>query len=100
LTNELSTANGYTNGGATLSSVTWDHSSAISTFDAADTAWTASGGSITSRRAIVRAIGTFNGQVDPLVACILMDTTPADVTATDGNALTLVWNAAGIFTIS
>lgn len=100
LTNELSTANGYINGGATLASMTWDHSGATSTFDAADTVWTASGGSITARRAVIRAIGTFNSQVDPLVASILLDTTPADVTATDGNTLTLQWNASGIFTLT
>lgn len=100
LTNELSTANGYTNGGQTLSSVTWDHSGTTATFDAADTVWTASGGSITARRAIVRAVGTFNSQVDPLVCSILLDTTPADVTATDGNTLTLQWNASGIFTLT
>ena len=100
LTNELSTANGYTNGGATMASVSWSQTSGTATFDAADTAWTASGGSIVSRRAVIRAIGTFNSQVDPLVASILMDTTPADITLTAGNTLTLVWNASGIFTLA
>src|SRR3990172_2960178 len=99
-TNELSTANGYTNGGATLGSVTWDHTSGTATLDAADTTWTASGGSITARRAGLRAVGTFNSQVDPLIASVLLDTTPADVTASDGNPLTLQWNASGIFTVT
>lgn len=100
LTNELSTANGYTNGGATLGSVTWTQSGGTITFDAADTVWTASGGSITARYAVIRASGTLNSHVDPLVAYILLDTTPADVTATDTNTLTLQWNASGIFTLS
>lgn len=100
LTNELSTANGYINGGATLASVTWNQSGGTATFDAADTTWTASGGSIVARRAVLRSIGTFNGQVDPLVASILLDTTPADVTTTIGNTLTLQWNASGIFTLA
>jgi hypothetical protein len=100
LTNELSTANGYTNGGANITSGSWDHSGATATFDAGDTQWVASGGSITARRAVIRASGTFNSQVDPLVASILMDTTPADVTVTDGNTLTLQWNASGIFTVT
>lgn len=100
LTNELSTANGYTNGGATLGSVTWDQTGGTATLDAADTAWTASGGSIVARRAILRVEGTFNSQVDPLIASILMDTTPADITVTAGNTLTLVWNASGIFTLA
>ena len=100
LTNELSTANGYTNGGATLGSVTWDHSGGTATFDAADTTWTASGGSIVARRAVIRVVGTFNSQIDPLGASILLDTTPADVTTTTGNVLTLQWNASGIFTLT
>lgn len=100
LTNELSTANGYTNGGATLGSVTWDQTGGTATFDAADTTWTASGGSIVWRRAVIRVVGTFNSQVDPLICSILGDTTPADVTTTDGNVLTLQWNASGIFTLA
>ena len=100
LTNELSTANGYTNGGATLGTVTLTRSGGTVTFDAADTTWNASGGSIVARYAVIRASGTLNTRVDPLVAYILLDTTPADVTATTGNPLTLVWNASGIFTLS
>ncbi len=98
LTNELSTASGYTNGGAALGSVTWTRSGATVTFDAADTVWTASGGSIVARYAVIRKDGTANAIVSPLIAYILLDTTPADVTATTGNTLTLQWNASGIFT--
>jgi len=100
LTNELTTANGYTNGGIALASVTWSQTSGTATFDAADTVWTASGGSIVARRAVLRAVGTFNSQVDPLILSVLLDTTPADVTATSGNTLTLQWNASGIFTLA
>lgn len=100
LTNELATANGYTNTGQALASVTWTQASGTATFDAADLVWTASGGSIVARRAVIRAIGTFNSLVDPLVASILLDTTPADVTTTTGNTLTLQWNASGIFTLA
>ncbi len=100
LTNELSTANGYTNGGATLGTISWDHTGGTATFDAADTVWTAAGGSIVARRAVIRVVGTINSQVDPLIASILLDTTPADVTTTDGNTLTLQWNASGIFTVT
>lgn len=100
LTNELSTANGYTNGGATLGSVTWSQTSGTATFDAADVVWTASGGSIVARRAVLRAVGTFNSQVDPLVLSYLMDTTPADITTTTGNTLTIQFNASGILTLA
>ena len=99
LTNELSTANGYTNGGQALASVTWTQSGVVAIFDANDTVWTASGGPITARYAVLRLTGTFNGEVAPLIAYILLDTTPADVTATDGNTLTLQWHANGIFRI-
>jgi len=100
LSNELSTANGYTNGGLALSSITWSQTSGTATFDAADLVWTASGGSITARRAVMRVVGTFNSQVDPLILSWLLDTTPADVTATDGNTLTIQLNASGIYTLA
>jgi len=99
LTNELATALGYTSGGATLASTTWGQTGGTATFDAADTVWTASGGSIVARRAVLRVVGTINGQVDPLILSILLDATPADITCTDGNAITLIWNALGIFTL-
>jgi hypothetical protein len=100
LTNELSTANGYTNGGQSLASITWNQTSGTAKFDAADTVWTASGGSIVARYGVLRVVGTINGQVDPLMAYVLMDTTPADVTTTTGNTLTFQWNASGIFTLA
>lgn len=100
LSNELSTANGYTNGGQSLASITWGQTSGTATFDAADTVWTASGGSIVARRAVLRVSGTINSQVDPLIASILLDTTPADVTTTTTNALTFTWNGSGIFTLT
>lgn len=98
VTNELSTANGYTAGGATLGSVSWNLSGGKVTFDAADTVWTASTGSIAARYAVIYD-DTPTSPADPLVAYILLDTTPADVTATDTNTLTLAWNGSGIFTL-
>lgn len=100
LTNELATANGYTNGGLTLAGVSWSQAGGIGTFDANDAVWTASGGGIVARRAVIRIVGTFNSQIDPLIASVLMDNTPADVTVPDGNPLTLQWNASGIYTLT
>lgn len=100
LTNELATANGYTNGGLTLAGVSWSQTGGTGTFDANDAVWTASGGSIVARRAVIRIVGTFNSQVDPLIASVLMDDTPADVTATDTNQLSLQWSASGIYTLT
>jgi hypothetical protein len=100
LTNELSTANGYTNGGATLSSVTWSRSSGVLTLDAADVTWTASGGSIVARYAVIYVDATINSVVKPLVAYILLDDSPADVTRTDGQDFVLQFNASGIATVT
>lgn len=96
VTNELSTANGYTAGGATLTA-TWVRSAGTVTFDAADVQWTASGGSIVARYAVIY---DDTAASDELVAYILLDTTPADVTAASGETFNLVWNSSGIFALS
>ncbi|HEY9462457.1 MAG TPA: hypothetical protein VIR54_05170, partial [Vicinamibacterales bacterium] len=44
ITNELTTANGYTAGGIALTSVTWTNASGTMTFTSAAPVWTASGG--------------------------------------------------------
>jgi hypothetical protein len=62
--------------------------------DPSDAVWTASGGSITARFAVIYESG---GNV--LCYCLL-DNAPADVTATDGNTLTVAFNASGIFTLA
>lgn len=95
LTNEHAAANGYTAGGATLGSVTWAHSGGTTTFDAVDPSWTASGGSIVARFAVI-----YSSTGGELVAYCLLDTTPADVTVTTGNTLTIQIDAAGIFTVT
>lgn len=92
--NQLSTANGYTAGGAALSSVTWTSDGTNNKFDADDVTWTASGGSITAYHAVVYD-DTVSG--DPLVCTINFDGVQ---TANDGAQFKLVWNSAGIFTLS
>lgn len=101
LSNELATANGYTNGGLSLSSVSWNLSGAVATLSAGNAVWTASGGSIPAfRYGVLRLSGTFNTLVDPLIAYILGDTTPADIPATSsGQTLTAAWSGSGIFTL-
>jgi hypothetical protein len=100
LTNEHANANGYTTGGLALTAETWTRSSSTITFDAADPVWTASGGSIVARFGVIYRNATVNTIVKPLLAVCLLDTTPADVTATDGNTLTVVMNASGLFTLT
>ena len=100
LTNEVANANGYTTGGSALTSVTWLRSGGTTTFDSADVVWTASGGSITARFFAMDASSVSTPVVRPLVGFSTLDTTPADVTATDGNTLTVAPSASGWFTLS
>jgi hypothetical protein len=100
LTNELATANGYTLGGQTLTGVSFTNSAGVETFTSANPVWTASGGSITARFAVIYKNSTVNSIVKPLLCVCLLDTAPADVTATSGNTFTVTMNASGIFTIS
>ena len=92
---EVANANGYVTGGATVAGV------AVTTvttndakFDADDTAWTASGGSITASYGILYN----NTDTDsPPVAFIDFD---GSKSAGDGTNFTIVWNASGIFTFT
>lgn len=97
LTNQHANANGYTTGGIALTGVTWSRSGGTVTFTASPAVWTASGGSITARFSVVYD-DTAAG--DELLAVCLLDAAPADVTATDGNTLTVTMNASGMFTLS
>lgn len=90
---ELSTANGYTAGGVTLTSVAVSSASLVAKLAAANASWTASGGSI-----------------GPATGAILRDSTNDRVleyidfggsnTTTTGNTLSINWNASGIVTLS
>lgn len=97
LTNEVANGNGYTTTGYTLTGVTWSQTGGVATFDAADAAWTASGGSIVARTAVIY---DSTATVNNLMFYFLLDSTPADVTVTDTNTLTIAWNASGIFTLT
>jgi hypothetical protein len=94
VTNEHSNANGYTTGGISLGALTLSGTTTVTVDDPADCVWTASGGSITARYAVL-----YEDAGDVVCYCLL-DSTPADVTATAGNTLTLAFNASGIFTLA
>lgn len=79
--------------------VTWVESAGTVTWDSDDATFTASGGSITARRAIIYDDSTTT-PVDALVCSSLLDNTPADVSVTDGNTLTVAMAGTGIFTLS
>src|SRR3990167_2156728 len=92
LTNEHANANGYTTGGnATVPSLS---GTTTVTVDGTDEVWTASGGSITARFAVIYEV---SGNV--LCYCLL-DSTPADVTATTGNTHTVATSVSGVYTLA
>ena len=92
VTGELSAGSGYTSGGETI---TFSLSGTTTvTVDAADVSWTAASGDLTARFACIYEVGG-----DVLAYCLL-DSTPADVTVTDGNTLTVEINASGVFTLA
>ncbi|MFP1634077.1 hypothetical protein ACLB6G_20295 [Zhengella sp. ZM62] len=96
--NEVADGNGYTTGGASLASVTWAQTSGAAKFDSNDQVWTASGGSIAARYAVIY---DDTSATDLLLGYLLLDTTPADLTATDGNTLTVGPDASnGWFTLT
>lgn len=100
LTNEHANANGYTTGGIALTSEVWTDTTGTSTFDCDNVVWTASGGSIAARFAVIYCNATVNTFVKPLLCVSLLDTAPADVTATTGNTFTVAINASGVFSLS
>lgn len=92
-TSEHAAANGYTAGGIAVA-LTLAGTTTVTVDVTTDPVWTASGGSITARWAVIYEVAG-----DVLCYCLL-DSTPADVTATTGNTLTVAMNASGVFTLS
>lgn len=92
VTNEHANANGYTTGGV---AITLSLSGTTTVMvDSTDAVWTASGGSIVARFAAIYEVG---GNV---VCYCLLDSTPADVTVTTGNTLTVAIHASGVFQLA
>lgn len=93
LTNEHANANGYTTGGIAIT-LTLSGTTTVTVDISTDPVWTASGGSIVARFAVIYEVA---GRV--LCYCLL-DSTPADVTVTTGNTLTVAANASGVLTLA
>lgn len=93
--NELSTAGGYTAGGATLGSktVTADDTNDKGVFDAADTAWTTA--TFTAYHAVIWD-DTPTSPADPLIASIDF----GGAKSVSSGTFTILWHANGIFDIS
>ena len=93
LTNEVATANGYTQNAKAVT-LALSGTTTVTVDETTNPVWTASGGSIVARFA---AIYKVSGNV--LCYCLL-DSAPADVTTTDGNTLTVTISASGLFTLA
>lgn len=88
VTNEHAAANGYTAGGiACTGAVTG--TTTVTLDSTTNPVWTAAGGSITARFAVLYEVAG-----DVICYCLL-DSTPADVTAADTNTLTVTFHANG-----
>ena len=96
-TSEHAANNGYTAGGLPTgggSALALSGTTTVTVDRSVDPIWTAAGGSIVARWAVLYEVGG-----DVLCYCLL-DSTPADVTATDTNTLTVAMSASGVFTLS
>ncbi|KKL60694.1 hypothetical protein LCGC14_2202790, partial [marine sediment metagenome] len=93
VTNEHAAANGYSAGGIAVT-LALTGTTTVKVDIGTDPVWTASGGSIVARFAVIYEV---SGNV--LCYCLL-DDTPADVTATTGNTLTVAAHASGVFTLA
>jgi len=93
ITNEV-TGNGYAR--INLANVAWTRSTVTVTFDSDDPVWTAAGGSIVAHYWVIFD-NTPSSPLDPLVAYGYLDNSPADVTTTDTNTLTIQLTASGWF---
>lgn len=92
VTNEVATAFGYTQAGITTTLTVSTVSTSNGQLAFTQAQWTASGGSITAR------FGLAYKSAGHVYGYFLCDSTPADVTATNGNTFTIA--AGNIWTIS
>lgn len=94
---EIAAGNGYTAGGNTLSGVTVTETSGTTTFDANDTTFTASGGSMATFRYVVLYNDTPTSPADPLIAWW---DNGSSVSLASGESFTVQFGGSGIFTLA
>lgn len=100
VTSEVAQNFGYLTGGKVVTANTWAESGGSVTFDHDDVVWTAGGGDITAHYAAVKDDDVASPVIDPIICSSQLDTSPADVTATDGNTFTVQINVSGVFVLS
>lgn len=95
ITNEIGASGGYVANGKALATMAWTVGASAKQykFDADDLIWTATGGPLTNVKYGV--IGVSAGK-----ALCWSKLSTSQFTVTTGNTLTIVFNAAGIFTLT
>jgi len=94
VTNEVGTTNtGYTTGGIAVT-LTLSGTTTVTVAISTAPVWTAGSANLTARFAAIYEVSG-----DVLVYCLL-DSTPADVTTTSGNTLTVGTNGGTVFTLA
>ena len=93
LTNEVANGNGYTTGGQSIT-LTLSGTTTVTVDIDTGPMWTASGGSIVAMYAVIYEVG---GNV---LCYSLLDTTPANIEASDGYQMTITTHASGVFTLA
>jgi len=97
ITNQVATAFGYTQNTKEITLTTANAAGTITVDETSNPVWTASGGSITARFAVI--YDDTHASDLPVFVCLL-DTAPADVTATDTNTFTININASGLISLA
>lgn len=95
--NEVATGDGYTTGGEALTGLAVTETGGVATWDANDVTWTAL--TKTFRYGVLYVDDTKGAVTKPLIAYVLFDTTPADVSVA-GIDFICQWHADGILTLS
>lgn len=97
ITNQVATAFGYTQNTKAITITTLNTSGTITFDETTNPIWTANGGSITSLYAVIYDDTHANDM--PCFVCLL-DTAPADVSAADGQTLTVNINVLGLINLT
>jgi hypothetical protein len=97
LTNQVATAFGYVQSTKAVTITTAQAGGTVTVDETTNPSWTAAGGSITARFAVI--FDDTHASKQALCVCLL-DTAPADVTATDTNTFTITQAVTGILTMA
>ena len=93
VSNQHAQANGYTTGGA-ATALSLTGTTTVKVDIDTDPVWTANGGSIVAKWAAIYEVG------GKIVCFALLESGGADVTAINGNTLTVAAHASGVFTLA